>query len=93
MVLASVPEIDRRFGWLLSAVEAGRSRSCPRICRAALSVAGHVPYREMAWHTRFHYATSSLGIIDLLSVLPSGMALFSGSVRCWCCSACCRSSS
>lgn len=80
MVLASVPEIDARFGWLLSAVEAGSLAIFALEYATRLwSVAGHAPYREMSpWQARFHYATSSLGIIDLLSVLPSGVALFSG---------------
>ena len=59
------------------------------------SAAGHAPVREISpWRARFDYATSSLGIIDLLSVLPPGVALFARRAPCdWCCSACCRSSS
>ena len=77
MVLASVPEIDARFGRLLSGIEAGSLAIFALEYAARLwSVAGHAPYREMsARRARFDYATSSLGIIDLLSVLPPALAL------------------
>lgn len=80
MVLASVPEIDARWGWLLDAVEVGSLAIFALEYVARLwSVAGHAPYREMSpWRARHDYATSSLGIIDLLSVLPPGLTLFSG---------------
>ena len=80
MVLASVPEIDAGYGRLLDAVEAASLAAFALEYAARLwSVAGHAPYREVgAWRARFDYASSGLGIIDLLSVLPSGVALFGG---------------
>ena len=77
MVLASVPEINARFGRLLMAVEIASLAIFALEYAARLwSVAGHAPVREMSpWRARLDYATSSLGIIDLLSVLPSGVAL------------------
>ena len=77
MVLASVPEIDARYGGLLNAVEAGSLTIFALEYAARLwSVAGHAPVREMSpWRARLDYATSSLGIIDLLSVLPPAIAL------------------
>ena len=80
MVLASVPEIDARYGGLLDAVEFGSIAIFAIEYAARLwSVAGHAPYREVSpWRARVGYATSSLGIIDLLSVLPSGVALSGG---------------
>jgi len=80
MVLASVPEIDAGYGRLLDAVEAASLAAFALEYAARLwSVAGHAPYREVgAWRARFDYASSGLGIIDLLSVLPSGVALYGG---------------
>lgn len=80
MVLASVPEIDARFGRLLSAIELGALAIFALEYAARLwCVVGHVPYREISpWRARLGYATSGLGIVDLLSVLPSGLALFGG---------------
>ncbi|WP_291860022.1 cyclic nucleotide-gated ion channel [Bradyrhizobium sp.] len=77
MVLASVPEIDARYGPLLIAIEVGSLAIFVLEYVARFwSVAGHAPVREMSpWRARLDYATSSLGIIDLLSVLPSGIAL------------------
>ncbi len=77
MLLASVPEISAHYGPLLIAVEVG-SLAIFAVEYAARfwSVAGHASVREMSpWRARLDYATSSLGIIDLLSVLPSGVAL------------------
>ena len=80
MVLASVPEIDAGYGRLLDAVEAASLAAFALEYAARLwSVAGHAPYREVgAWRARFDYASSGLGIIDLLSVMPSGVALYGG---------------
>ena len=80
MVLASVPEIDARFGRLLNAIEAGSLAIFALEYAARIwSVAGHAPVREVSpWRARFDYATSSLGIIDLLSALPPALALFHG---------------
>ena len=80
MVLASVPQIDARFGRLLDAVEAGSLAFFALEYAARFwSIAGHAPYREVSpWRARADYATSGLGIIDLLSVLPPGLALFGG---------------
>ena len=77
MVLASVPEINVRFGRLLMAIEfASLAIFALEYAARFWSVAGHAPVREMSpWRARLDYATSSLGIIDLLSVLPSGVAL------------------
>ena len=77
MVLASVPEINARFGRLLIAVEAASLAIFALEYAVRLwSVAGHAPVREMSpSRARLDYVTSSLGIIDLLSVLPPGTAL------------------
>src|SRR6188768_3644681 len=77
MLLASVPEFNARFGRLLIAVELVSLAIFALEYAARLwSVAGHAPAREMSpWRARLDYATSSLGIIDLLSVLPSGVAM------------------
>jgi voltage-gated potassium channel len=80
MVLASVPEIDARYGRLLNGIEAGSLALFALEYVARLwSVAGHARYREISpWRARIDYATSSLGVIDLFSVLPPALALFNG---------------
>lgn len=77
MVLASVPEFNAQFGRLFIAIEiASLAIFALEYAARFWSAAGHAPVREMSpWRARLDYATSSLGIIDLVSVLPSGVAL------------------
>lgn len=77
MVLASVPEFNAKFGRVLMAIEiASLAIFALEYAARFWSAAGHAPVREMGpWRARLDYATSSLGIIDLVSVLPSGVAL------------------
>ena len=80
MMLASVPQIDARFGPLFTAIEAGSAGGLrPGIRRPALergrTCAAEIERRGSA---RLEYAISSLGIIDLLAVLPASMALIAG---------------
>ena len=82
MILASVPEIDARFGAWLTAVKIGA------LCVFALeyaarlwTVAGHTPRKLSPLRDRLGYVFSSLGIIDLLAFLPASVALVAGSRR------------
>ena len=82
MILASVPEIDARFGAWLTAVKIGA------LCVFALeyaarlwTVAGHTPRKLSPLRDRLGYVFSSLGIIDLLAFLPASIALVAGSRR------------
>ena len=79
MVLASVPELDVRFGTLFTAVKVGAAMVFALEYAARLwSVAGHSPRKLSPLQDRIEYALSSLGIIDLLAFLPVSMALVAG---------------
>ena len=76
MILASVPELDARFGWLFTTIQVGALVVFGFEYVARLwSVVGHSPRRKSAARDRIEYATSSLGIIDLLAFLPAAIAL------------------
>ena len=76
MILASVPELDARFGWLFTTIQVGALVVFGFEYAARLwSVVGHSPRRKSAARDRIEYATSSLGIIDLLAFLPASIAL------------------
>jgi voltage-gated potassium channel len=80
MILASVPELDARFGALFTAVQTGAAMVFALEYAARLwSVAGHGPRRLSPLRGRIEYALSSLGIIDLLAFLPASIALIAGS--------------
>ena len=76
MILASVPELDARFGWLFTTIQVGALLVFGLEYVARLwSVVGHSPRQKSAARDRVEYATSSLGIIDLLAFLPAAIAL------------------
>jgi voltage-gated potassium channel len=80
MILASVPEFDARFGWLFLIVQVGALLAFGLEYAARLwSVAGHSPRKRSPARDRIEYATSSLGVIDLLAFLPAAIALGAGS--------------
>jgi voltage-gated potassium channel len=77
--LASVPEIVAQWGTLLTVIEIAA------VCIFGLeyaariwSVAGHSMQMMTPMRARFEYGFSTLGIIDLLAFLPSGIALIAG---------------
>jgi voltage-gated potassium channel len=76
MVLASVPEFDARFGWLLTLVKVAAIAVFALEYVARLwSVAGHSPRKLTPLQDRLEYAVSTLGIIDLLAFLAPTIAL------------------
>jgi len=80
MILASVPEFDARFGWLLTLIKIGAVMVFGLEYLARLwSVVGHSPRKKSPARDRIEYALSSLGIIDLLAFLPATIALIAGS--------------
>jgi voltage-gated potassium channel len=80
MILASVPEFDARFGWLLSIVQVGAVVVFAVEYLIRLwSVVGHSPRKKSPRQDRIEYALSGLGIIDLLAFLPAAIALAAGS--------------
>ncbi len=80
MILASVPELDARFGTLFTVVKVGAVLVFALEYLARLwSVAGHGPRKLSPAQDRREYALSSLGIIDLLAFLPASIALTAGS--------------
>jgi voltage-gated potassium channel len=80
MILASVPEFDARFGLLFLLIQVGALLAFGLEYAARFwSVAGHSPRKKSPAQDRIEYATSSLGVIDLLAFLPAGIALAAGS--------------
>jgi voltage-gated potassium channel len=80
VVLASVPELDARFGTLFIAIEIGALIAFALEYLARLwSVAGHSPRHLSPPRDRLEYALSSLGVIDLMAFLPAAIALIAGS--------------
>jgi voltage-gated potassium channel len=79
MILASVPELDARFGPLFTVIEVGAVVAFALEYLARLwTVVGH-SLRDMSpMRARIEYALSALGIIDLLSFLPAAIALIIG---------------
>ena len=79
MILASVPEIDVRFGTWLTFVKIGAAAIFALEYVARLwSVAGHAPRRASPSRDRIGYVFSGLGIIDLMAFLPASIALAVG---------------
>jgi voltage-gated potassium channel len=79
MTLASVPEIEARFGALLTSIKIGAAVVFALEYAARLwSVAGHTPRGVSPWRDRIGYVFSGLGIIDLMAFLPAAIALAIG---------------
>jgi voltage-gated potassium channel len=79
MVLASVPDLDARFGLLFTVVEVAAVMAFALEYLARIwSVAGHSPRDVTPARARLDYALSSLGVIDLMAFLPSAVALSIG---------------
>jgi voltage-gated potassium channel len=77
--LASVPEIVAQWGALLTVIEIAAVCIFGLEYAARLwSVAGHSLQVMTPARARLEYAFSTLGIIDLLAFLPSGVALIAG---------------
>jgi voltage-gated potassium channel len=82
VVLASVPDYDAQFGTLFTSVKIATLGIFALEYAARLwSVAGHSPRKLSPLRDRLDYASSSLGIIDLLAFLPSAIALAAGDTR------------
>ena len=78
-ILASVPEIDAQFGWLLTTIEIAAVAAFALEYAARLwSVVGHSLRDMTPLQARLEYAFSALGVIDLLAFLPSAIALVLG---------------
>ncbi|SDJ80484.1 MULTISPECIES: cyclic nucleotide-gated ion channel [Bradyrhizobium] len=79
MILASVPELDARFGPLFTVLEVGAVVAFALEYLARLwTVVGHSLRDMTPMRARVDYALSALGIIDLLSFLPAAIALIIG---------------
>jgi len=79
MTLASVPELDARFGTLFTGVAILAVLVFGAEYAARLwSVAGHTPRKDSPLADRLGYVFSSLGIIDLLAFLPAAIVLIVG---------------
>lgn len=79
MILASVPELDARFGPLFTVIEVGAVLAFALEYLARLwTVVGHSLRDMTPARARVDYALSALGLIDLLSFLPAAIALIIG---------------
>lgn len=79
MILASVPELDAKFGPLFTVIEVGAVVAFALEYLARLwTVVGHSLRDMTPMQARIDYALSALGIIDLLSFLPAAIALAIG---------------
>ncbi|MFT4120000.1 cyclic nucleotide-gated ion channel [Bradyrhizobium sp.] len=79
MTLASVPELDAKFGALFSAITILSIIVFALEYLARLwTVAGHTPRQGSALAERLGYVFSALGIIDLLAFLPAAIVLATG---------------
>ncbi len=79
MILASVPEIEARFGTWFTFVKIGAAAIFALEYVARLwSVVGHAPRRASPSRDRIGYVFSGLGIIDLMAFLPASIALAVG---------------
>jgi len=79
MILASVPELDARFGVLFSAVAILCVIVFALEYAARLwTVAGHTLRKGSVLADRLGYAFSALGIIDLMAFLPAAVVLVTG---------------
>ena len=80
MTLASVPDLDARFGALFTAVAILSVLVFALEYAARLwTVAGHTQHKASPLADRLSYVFSSLGIIDLLAFLPAAIVLVAGS--------------
>ncbi len=79
MTLASVPDLDARFGTLFTVIAIGAVVAFALEYAARLwTVPGHTPRKASPLQDRIEYIFSSLGIIDLMAFLPAGIALIAG---------------
>lgn len=79
MILASVPELDARFGALFAAITILSVIVFALEYAARLwTVAGHTQRKGSALSDRLGYAFSALGIIDLMAFLPAAIVLATG---------------
>ncbi|RXH24897.1 cyclic nucleotide-binding protein [Bradyrhizobium nanningense] len=79
MVLASVPELDARFGALFEAITILSVIVFALEYLARLwTVAGHTPRKGSALSDRLGYLFSTLGLIDLMAFLPAAIVLAVG---------------
>jgi voltage-gated potassium channel len=79
MIFASVPEIDEKFGKLFTFVEIAAVLAFALEYFARLwTIVGHSIRDLTPAQARLGYIFSALGIVDLLSFLPSGIALLMG---------------
>jgi voltage-gated potassium channel len=79
MVLASVPELDDRFGKLFAGITILSVVVFALEYAARLwTVAGHTQRDGSALSDRVGYALSALGIIDLMAFLPAAIVLATG---------------
>lgn len=79
MILASEPEIDARFGLLFTTIEIGAVIAFGLEYFARIwTIVGHSIRDVTPTKARLGYVFSTLGVIDLLSFLPSAIALAAG---------------
>jgi voltage-gated potassium channel len=79
MVLASVPELDARFGGLFEAITILSVIVFALEYLARLwTVAGHTPRKGSALSDRLGYIFSTLGLVDLMAFLPAAIVLAVG---------------
>ena len=79
MIFASVPEIDAQFGVLFTVIEAVAVIAFGLEYFARLwTIVGHSIRDLTPLQARLGYVFSALGIVDLLSFLPSSIALLVG---------------
>jgi voltage-gated potassium channel len=79
MIFASEPEIDARFGALFTAIEVAAVLAFGLEYFARIwTIVGHSIRDLTPTQARLGYVFSTLGIIDLLSFLPSAIALVTG---------------
>ena len=79
MILASVPELDARFGTLFQAITILAVIVFALEYAARLwTVAGHTQRKGSALSDRLGYAFSALGLIDLMAFLPAAIVLATG---------------
>jgi len=79
MIFASVPEIDAKLGPLFTTIEVIAVLAFGLEYFARLwTIVGHSIRDLTPTQARLGYVFSALGIIDLLSFLPSGIALIAG---------------
>jgi voltage-gated potassium channel len=78
-VLASVPDLDARFGsWFTATKIFAVTVFALEYAARLWSVAGHSPHKMSPLRDRLGYVFSSLGIIDLMAFLPASIALATG---------------